>query len=203
MASTYRKTVHKRIAHNVVDRTGKRFGRLTVLARHGSRGSAALWLCRCDCGREKEVVSNCLRDGYTRSCGCSRSTGPGSRPSYRCSKQPGSAARKAVLKGYRLSAKYRGLEWSLSDSEFSDLTQRECEYCGAKPSATRVVSRNGSFTYNGIDRVDNSLGYVMSNVVPCCYTCNHAKHNMTRAAFIAWIERLVSRWTNREATAAQ
>ena len=48
--------------------TGQRFGKLTVLRR----ASSGTWLCRCDCGREKEVVTNSLTRGLTRSCGCAR-----------------------------------------------------------------------------------------------------------------------------------
>lgn len=55
----------------VIDLTGRRFGRLTVIERHGSdkRGSA-LWRCVCDCGNEVVVVSGSLRSGNTQSCGC-------------------------------------------------------------------------------------------------------------------------------------
>lgn len=58
-----------------IDLTGARFGRLTVIekagvARQGQRGSRSLWLCRCDCGKEKIIVRNSLVTGNTKSCGC-------------------------------------------------------------------------------------------------------------------------------------
>ena len=55
----------------VVDITGKRFGRLTVISRSGSnkRGNAK-WLCKCDCGNHTTVLGNKLRSGHTQSCGC-------------------------------------------------------------------------------------------------------------------------------------
>lgn len=55
---------------------GQVVGRLHVLrytrtVRVGKgHGHDALWLCRCDCGTEKEVRGRALRDGTTRSCGC-------------------------------------------------------------------------------------------------------------------------------------
>ena len=49
-------------------REGARFGRLTVIAKAQSR-NGAVWLCRCDCGTEKEVKAGNLRQN-TRSCGC-------------------------------------------------------------------------------------------------------------------------------------
>ncbi len=52
--------------------TGKRFGKLLVLFRHGSKSNQPLWFCRCDCGVEKDVQGNAMRRGYTKSCGCWR-----------------------------------------------------------------------------------------------------------------------------------
>ena len=54
----------------VIDLTGQRFGRLTVINRSGSGGKDARWLCKCECGKEKVVRSSCLRNGETKSCGC-------------------------------------------------------------------------------------------------------------------------------------
>lgn len=51
--------------------SGTRFGRLTVLAFAGNDGrKSALWLCRCDCGKETTPMGAHLRDGRTKSCGC-------------------------------------------------------------------------------------------------------------------------------------
>lgn len=56
---------------NVVDITGQKFGRLTVLSRAGSTpGGIALWNCKCDCGTEKVISGAHLRNGTTVSCGC-------------------------------------------------------------------------------------------------------------------------------------
>jgi len=53
------------------DLTGKRFGKLVARKRVGTDSSRnATWLCKCDCGNEKIVSSNHLKDGGTRSCGC-------------------------------------------------------------------------------------------------------------------------------------
>lgn len=52
------------------DITGKRFGRLIVLKRSGSRHGEAGWLCQCDCGNEKIIPGYTLKHGKTRSCGC-------------------------------------------------------------------------------------------------------------------------------------
>lgn len=52
------------------DLTGKRFGRLVATKKVGSKRNNALWLCKCDCGNEKEIISANLVNGVTHSCGC-------------------------------------------------------------------------------------------------------------------------------------
>lgn len=58
----------------MVDLTGKRFGRLTVLGFshkvvYSQTNVRYYWNCRCDCGTEKLVLASQLRGG-TLSCGC-------------------------------------------------------------------------------------------------------------------------------------
>lgn len=60
----------------LIDLTGNRYGKLTVLCREGSwrdrEGlySTPMWRCRCDCGRETVVIGQNLKQGKTQSCGC-------------------------------------------------------------------------------------------------------------------------------------
>lgn len=53
-----------------LDRTGKTFGRLTVVCYAGMVGRHPSWHCRCSCGNEKTVLANNLVRGLTTSCGC-------------------------------------------------------------------------------------------------------------------------------------
>lgn len=58
----------------LIDLTGKKFGRLTVIERRGSdKYGKVLWLCKCDCGNETVVRGNSLKRGLTTSCGCYKS----------------------------------------------------------------------------------------------------------------------------------
>lgn len=42
----------------VIDITGQKFGRLTVIQQQGKdKYNNALWLCKCDCGNEITVIS--------------------------------------------------------------------------------------------------------------------------------------------------
>lgn len=54
-----------------IDLTNKKFERLLVLKESGKdKSGAIMWLCKCDCGVEKEVRGNDLRSGKIKSCGC-------------------------------------------------------------------------------------------------------------------------------------
>ena len=58
----------------LIDLKGKRFGRLYVCCRSGkSSKNGVYWICKCDCGRGKKILSSALLSGFTRSCGCLRS----------------------------------------------------------------------------------------------------------------------------------
>ena len=55
----------------LIDLTGSKFGRLTVICRDGSTSQGKpLWRCRCICGKETLVPTMDLKTGNTRSCGC-------------------------------------------------------------------------------------------------------------------------------------
>ena len=59
----------------IIDLTGMKFGRLTVIERGDTyispRGyKSPSWKCLCDCGNTVTVRGTALRNGTTRSCGC-------------------------------------------------------------------------------------------------------------------------------------
>ena len=54
-----------------VDRTGQRFGKLTVLERAGTgKNKKVMWKCVCECGKNAVIVAGGLVTGNTTSCGC-------------------------------------------------------------------------------------------------------------------------------------
>lgn len=53
-----------------LDLTGKKFGSLTAISKAPSRSGKTYWLCRCECGNEKEIQTGHLTSGAIQSCGC-------------------------------------------------------------------------------------------------------------------------------------
>ena len=50
------------------DLTGLRFGKWTVLKYAGKKSSKRMWLCRCDCGVQKQVQHYNLTEGHSKKC---------------------------------------------------------------------------------------------------------------------------------------
>jgi|SRR5579864_4699158 len=172
-----------------VDLAGRVFGRLTVrheADRHPNGNRQ--WMCDCICGKTTVVMGDNLQSKDTRSCGCLKLDLQ--------SKPVGVAAKNRIKKAYRQNAKKRGVIWNLSDSRFEQVIAETCMYCGAVPT-NRTTDTKHHLSYSGIDRVDNTKGYIDANVVACCSICNHAKSDMTVSAFEVWANRVVQRFRAR------
>lgn len=173
--------IRKKNPHCGCDGFGPKYktGKLTILkdTNNRTRGGLVIWLCRCDCGNEKELSSSQLKT--MKSCGC--------ETKYK----RGEASFNLVLKAYLNGAKGRNLDFDLTIEEFKIITKQDCYYCGCKPSNIMDnKNHTGKYIYNGIDRIDSSKGYTIENCVPCCTQCNRAKSNYSLNEFITWIERV-------------
>lgn len=176
------------------DLIGKPFGLLTALRVLPKKlGKPRMWVCRCSCGVENPVRAGDLISGNTKSCGCRKRQVAGERNRL----PDGVASFNFLCYKYKVSAKKRHLEFTLSKQELQTLTSSPCRYCGILPSqAIRNNKAPSPYIYNGVDRVKNNVGYIKENCVPCCYICNLAKRSMSLEEFLAWIDRLVKFRTN-------
>jgi hypothetical protein len=173
------------------DVKGQRFGRLLVLhlAPEYDKEEGAYWICRCDCGVERKVKGYFLRSGKTRSCGCLHHE----ELSKRVSGVPGECARNQCFNHYRNMAQKREILFKLTKEEFFRLTRGNCFYCGCEPAQViKVPSGNGTYVYNGVDRIDNSKGYTIENCVSCCGTHNLMKLDTSSEQFIAACRSVVN-----------
>lgn len=65
----------------------------------------------------------------------------------------------------KAAAKRRGISWSLTEQEYTELAFKPCIYCGDSTGEVGV----------GLDRTDSGGGYEKRNVVPCCCGCNRVR----------------------------
>jgi len=177
---------------------GKRFGKLFVESFAGIWVSSTQktknnqWKCICDCGNVSLVRSSKLKDGSTKSCGCAK---------YEKLKlprtNPGQAGKVTLYLAYKTRSKRLGIEFSLSFDRFIEITQKDCLYCGRKPShiftpkgRDVIATKHGIYVYNGIDKIDKSKGYTEGNCAPCCKHCNMAKSDMSQQDFVIMVKNI-------------
>lgn len=171
----------------------QKFGMLTVVRRDFSsrKDHNPYWLCKCDCGEETVVAINNLKKGEIISCGCFRLEQTKKRAKKLNTKKEGDSALNSVLYTYKYNADKRDIEFSLTDKQFKELIFANCGYCGAPPNnKSKNRYGNGDVIYNGVDRIDNALGYKKDNCITCCQNCNRAKYKMSYQEFIDWIKNI-------------
>lgn len=184
-------TIGRRYGHSVVlSFTGKMFSELS-----GKRSS--IYLLRCDCGNTFEMYLKNLTD--VSNCGCITQYKRRKSRQKRGSYLPyGETSFNSLYIHYRGRAKYMKQIFTLNKEEFKKLTSGDCTYCGIPPHKkekdSKIQEKDGVYIYNGIDRVDSSIGYIISNCVSCCEICNKAKRDLSVNDFMTWVLRLVNKY---------
>ena len=187
-----------------------RFGKLTVVEPHVSRYPvsrlARRWKCLCDCGNYVFQRSGELKSGSVRSCGCLQKEIMIETNSRGIT--PQEASMTDYYNRYKCDAHKKNNDFELSRELFAKLVLEPCAYCGAPPykKYNRSLSRKTielgfypsgkaisdrveekTITVNGVDRIDNFLGYTEINSCSCCTICNGAKSNRNLEDFLKWM----------------
>jgi len=84
------------------------------------------------------------------------------------------------LSAYKAGAKRRNLEFTLTMEDFKKYWKKPCSYCGNEIETI------------GLDRIDNSKGYIKDNIISCCSECNTMKRTMTQEHFIEKVKRITA-----------
>lgn len=181
---------------NFHDKTGKKYNKLTVLgldhtkyysSKYKKVNTRTFWKCKCDCGNECVVVSYNLTSGVAKSCGCQKRESLLKLNQKR--REQSTYSIDKIYSGYKSRAKKMDLSFNLTHTEFNCLIDKNCYFCGASPSNISQMY-NVKVEYNGIDRLNNDLGYELFNCVPCCKTCNRMKNNLKLQDFYSHIKNI-------------
>ena len=157
-----------------LEMVGKKFFRLTVLGIT-RKGKSPRIQVQCDCGIIKEISAYDIHYRKVLSCGCFHRE----EMTKRQIKPNNHSAKMKVFNSYKAGAKNRNLSFELEFDELIEICGQNCYYCDKLPSMNMKL-KFSSFTYNGIDRVDNSKGYIKTNCVPCCHNCNFLKKSVSK-----------------------
>lgn len=174
----------KNLSGRIINLTGKKFGSITVVSfAELGKFKNARWNCVCDCGNKLILDAHSI-DKKKDNDRCHKCVKRGYQDETLSSKNNLYARYKGTC------AELRGYSFSLSFEDFINLTQQNCYYCGAPPTNYKKLfdAKKGYF-YNGLDRIDNTKGYDLSNVKPCCTDCNYAKGTLTEKEFVDWVKK--------------
>jgi len=148
--------------------------------------------CLCVCGKIFEPRAETIKNETTKSCGCQTIDLQISKRTL----EGDTAIINRLFRQYRDTAVRRDFCFLLTPEEFKAFIGKNCVYCGSPPrlsifSASEKWKRKEKrLHYNGIDRVDSDIGYVIDNCVSCCSICNRAKYDLSLEEFQQWTKQL-------------
>ena len=145
----------------LIDLTGRRYGRLIVIERVTNDGRSVRWLCRCDCGNEREVRGASLTTGNTSSCGCLHRELQSSVPLKHGAAKRGRKTRTYVCwKGMRRRC------YDPKNKRYKDYGGRGIRVCARWSDFANFLSDMGEKPYGlTLERVDNDGDYEPGNCV--------------------------------------
>lgn len=144
------------------DLTNIKFGKLIALYYVSTcRNNHARWMCKCECGNEKDILATHLVSGKIQSCGCITKSkiGPGHHQWTGIGEISGDIW-SSIKRGANGSKGRRVLEFSISLQDAWDLfikQQRKCALSG-------IILTFGNNKTASLDRVDSSKGYIKDNI---------------------------------------
>lgn len=106
----------------------------------------------------------------------------------------------AMLQAARFRANTKGIPCTLTRADVEEITaSRVCAYCGCRVRGAKVGSNSQYARRPTLDALIPADGYVRSNVVLACATCNRRKDDLTPPALRALatkIEELLEKCHN-------
>jgi hypothetical protein len=164
----------------------------TMIARKGSGLCLRClnpngWVCS-DCHEEKPIdhfvvmkqplsPTGVRREGRCRRCKCRDS-----RDFRRTEKGRWHYARNIAKQRARRGHLNGNGNFEITLEEYTELVSKPCHYCGWPLSPDGI----------GLDRLNDQLGYMLGNVVPCCPDCNLSRSNLFTPSEMLLIGSVVS-----------
>ena len=142
----------------LIDLTGQKFGRLTVLKRNSENlNGKPAWVCQCECGNIKIIRGTDLRSGKTLSCGCLQKERRQDYINNRGFIQPG------TVFGYLTVIKDLGLKESISENHKRRYSLCKC-ICGKEIEVQNHALESGYKKSCGCMRYVNKKGTNIKNL---------------------------------------
>lgn len=163
-----------------VDHTNITYNYLTGIEYTGkkSKRGSLIWLFRCVCGKEVEIVGASVKSGHFKSCGCQ----------YKYYYGVDAVINHIFMKNYN--------DGDLTFEQFRSLTGKPCHWCDhPADDSNRCELRGMVWRYNGLDRIDHDLPHDFSNCVPSCWDCNQNRGRTPIDQWVSYLRRISRKWS--------
>lgn len=153
----------------LIDLTGERFGRWTVIKRGENKNKAVRWVCICSCDKSKTVLvnSSSLIRGFSLSCGCLN---------IESTKTHGMSNERV----YKIFKGMKGRCYNKNNPGYKDWGGRGVKICEEWINNPKAfidwALKNGYKDDLEIDRIDNDGNYEPDN----CRFVTHRQNNLNK-----------------------
>lgn len=177
----------------------KQFSELTVISYMGYFGTGKSLVKKhqykvsCSCGVIKTMSRQNILTSTT--CGCGNRRAIADSNSLRGDKT-GRLVWQQLYKSHLKVSKERGIISELTFEQFIYFSTKSCYYCGVNPHKKKYSRYTAIIYLNGIDRIDNDVGYTFLNSRPCCEYCNRMKLDRTEEEFFKKIKLIYEKHLN-------
>ena len=167
-----------------IDLTGKVFGKLTILHLHSrSRNGQIRWLCKCECGVEKDILGLHLNSGKIVSCGkhVKRSK---DRKDWKGYEEISGQFWHRILRGANGEKGRRLIPLTITIREIWEIyikQERRCALSGLPIAFSIKWDTKGTAS---LDRIDSGKGYSKDNVQWVHKDINKIKNSFDQKYFI-------------------
>lgn len=194
--------LNKEFIFKVVDLIGKRFGKLKVIKLTGtSRSGSREWECLCDCGKTSYHTTRHLnrnpKHGTTKSCGCLTFKKGKEHKDWKGFGDIGASWWIYHVEHSIRSKNRKELVNDLTLEQAWELFLKQegkCRFSGED----LVIDNNGKINTASIDRIDNTIGYTLSNVQWVHKHVNMMKRTYPDEYFISFCEKIANYQKNKK-----
>ena len=168
----------------LIDLTGKRFGKWTVLYRTASsRNGATMWMCRCECGVEKDVYGSHLTYGKSNGClQCSKLKGE-NHPQWDGVGKISGDYWCSLVRGANGAKGRKPVELTITKEFIWELFNKQDGKCALTGMPLTIDYRGSNHTAS-LDRIDSSKGYTEENVQWIHKHVNLMKNKLDQGYFV-------------------
>lgn len=182
---------------------GDSFGHLTAVR---FIVDSASWVFKCACGIECSPRAHRVRAGRIKTCGCNVYCQNSETKSdieikseiIRLRKRGNKQTRLTnMLSSIKVSARNRGLSFSLLRSDIEALAEKQNWTCAMTGIALDVGTTKGSQPFRpSVDRIDSKRGYDVENIQLVCLMYNIAKNQFNDSDVLTFAHALVEHQQN-------